>query len=105
MSELQAYYDTFRTGCWATEDAEECPCHGGGWALSDVDTWHKCPTHYCGQALPEAADCLEDFEAEDYRSRLEWAVEHGYASFTHEEAARRAPAQSTMDPDGDEVPF
>lgn len=34
-------------------DEEECLCHGHGWALSDVDTWHTCPIHYKGQRHPE----------------------------------------------------
>lgn len=50
---LQAYYDDFRTGHWADPDASRCPCHGSGWALSDVDTWHECPCHYAGQQHPE----------------------------------------------------
>lgn len=53
MSELQSYYDAFSTGYWATPDASECECGGGGWALSDVDTWHKCPCHFWGQPHPE----------------------------------------------------
>ena len=53
MSELQSYYDAFKTGAWAHADASKCPCGGSGWALSDVDTWHECPVHYHGQAHPE----------------------------------------------------
>lgn len=50
---LQAYYDMFNSGCWATSNASDCPCHGHGWALSDVDTWHQCPVHFNGQRHPE----------------------------------------------------
>jgi len=50
---LQQYYDDFRQGWWADEDANKCLCHGSGWALSDVDTWHQCPIHYRGQPHPE----------------------------------------------------
>jgi hypothetical protein len=57
---LQDYYTMFNSGCWATSDAEECFCHGNGWALSDVDTWHKCPTHFAGQLHPEAHEGFED---------------------------------------------
>ncbi len=53
MSELQAYYDAFRTGYWADSDPERCRCHGSGWACSEVDTWHQCPIHYTGQPHPE----------------------------------------------------
>jgi len=35
---------------------EECRCNGGGWLLSDVDTWHKCGSHYAGQTHPEDYD-------------------------------------------------
>ena len=50
---LQAYYDAFCQGYWATDDPVHCPCRGNGWAASDVDTWHTCPIHYQGQAHPE----------------------------------------------------
>jgi len=53
MSELQTYYDNFRTGYWAHPDADRCPCRGRGWALSEVDTWHTCPIHYNGQPGPD----------------------------------------------------
>lgn len=49
---LQAYYDAFRQGHWATEKG--CLCRGSGWALSDLDTWHECPLHYEGQPHPDA---------------------------------------------------
>jgi len=111
MSELQAYYDAFRTGYWATENEGECPCHGSGWALSEVDTWHKCPVHFRGQLSPEASDGLpfEALEEAYLLSRSEWAVQRGLASFTHEEAARRAPATvpapAVPVSDDDEIPF
>lgn len=110
MSELQAYYDTFRTGYWATENEGECLCHGRGWALSDVDTWHKCPVHFRGQLGPEAADgdmSIEEYMEADLLSRSEWAVTRGLASFTREEAARRAPATTPAPApvDDDEIPF
>jgi hypothetical protein len=50
---LQAYYNAFKRGDWATQDPNACPCRGNGWALSDVDTWHECPIHYTGQRHPE----------------------------------------------------
>ena len=59
---LQQYYDNFATGYWATEDARVCPCHGHGWALSEVDTWHKCRVHFSGQPHPEYP---EDVTEED----------------------------------------
>lgn len=27
-------------------DVNECVCSGGGWFLTDFDTWEKCPIHY-----------------------------------------------------------
>jgi len=59
ISEHQAHYDMMNTGCWAVRDAKECPCHGHGYALSEVDTWHKCPIHHAkGQHHPEdECDC------------------------------------------------
>jgi hypothetical protein len=54
MSELQLYYDSFKTGYWVDEDPEKCRCGGSGYALSEVDTWHECPEHYVpGQPHPE----------------------------------------------------
>ena len=61
MSELQQYFDAFRTGYWVKESAEECPCRGSGWALSEVDTWHKCYVHFDGQRSPEDAE-FDGFE-------------------------------------------
>jgi hypothetical protein len=66
-SELQSYYDNFRTGYWASLEESECPCHGGGWALSDVDTWHQCPIHYTGQAHPESEEWDDSPEAQAER--------------------------------------
>lgn len=60
MSELQQYFESFSTGNWAVLDAAKCRCHGNGWALSEVDTWHTCPVHYTGQRHPE-----DDGEAAD----------------------------------------
>jgi len=53
MSELSNYYHDFCSGHWARTDASECRCRGNGWALSEVDTWHRCPVHYNGQPHPE----------------------------------------------------
>lgn len=54
---LQGYYDNFRSGYWADSDPSKCACHGHGYALSEVDTWHECPIHHVkGQLHPED-DC------------------------------------------------
>jgi hypothetical protein len=67
MSDLQLYYDYFRTGYWADPDPQQCLCRGRGWALSDVDTWHKCPCHYKGQLHPE--EYIEDPKEWDRANR------------------------------------
>jgi hypothetical protein len=93
MSELQLYYDNFRAGWWASENEDECACHGKGWALSEVDTWHKCPVHFHGQPSPEDCDGFESAEEyETYRDicLVTWAVEHGLAEYTPAETSRRA---------------
>lgn len=61
MSELQHYYDVFcMGGLWRREDADECGCRGCGWFISDVDTVHKCNTHYDGQPHPEDPEIHEE---------------------------------------------
>jgi len=87
MSELQAYYDAFRTGYWAHPDADRCPCHGSGWALSEVDTWHKCPIHYNGQAHPE------DYEFEAPAGEVEDTI------------PSPPPAPASEAPTDDDIPF
>lgn len=52
-NEYQAHYYDFQTGYWADEDPEKCWCHGSGWALSQVDTWHRCPFHGADARHPE----------------------------------------------------
>ncbi len=69
MSELQQYYDDFRSGYWADPDPEICDCRGSGYALSEVDTWHECPIHYNGQIHPESYPDSEE-EWEDNRQAL-----------------------------------
>lgn len=72
-SEHQAYYEAFRTGYWAADDPSDCRCHGSGWALSEVDTWHECPVHYKGQRHPEDYD----YEADEPRAYVVSAVLNG----------------------------
>ena len=36
--------------------AEDCKCGGGGWMLSEIDVWDKCPDHHEGQRHPEDRD-------------------------------------------------
>lgn len=67
---LQAYFNEFSQGYWADPDPKQCGCRGTGYALSDLDTWHKCPYHatpttrhpeddYGDEERREAAQCLE----------------------------------------------
>jgi hypothetical protein len=53
MSEYQQYYEAFSVGYWSDPDPAHCGCRGGGWALSEVDTWHRCPQHGAGVPHPE----------------------------------------------------
>ena len=75
MSELQQYYDAFASGVFARKDSGKCRCRGGGWALSEVDTLHKCPEHYAGQPHPEDFDCADDTPAADTDLRMVEAIE------------------------------
>jgi len=69
MSELQTYYDAFKTAYWADEDAAVCRCKGSGWVLSEVDTFHECPVHYDGQPNNESSE--EECEAYELRKARE----------------------------------
>jgi hypothetical protein len=53
MGDLQQCYEAAERGMFADEDPAQCGCHGRGWFNSEVDTWHQCPVHYCGQRHPE----------------------------------------------------
>ena len=39
----------------AHPDEELCGCHGRGWMLSPLDTWHECPCHR-GREHPETEE-------------------------------------------------
>lgn len=53
MNEYTQYLNDFQSGYWTNDDPKLCRCHGSGWALSELDTWHCCPVHYSGQSHPE----------------------------------------------------
>lgn len=64
MSEYSQYYADSCAGSFASLDADECGCHGHGYFLSEVDTWHRCPVHYvAGQGHPLDSE-VEGWEAE-----------------------------------------
>jgi len=62
-NQLAEEYRWMNTGAWAMPKPEDCPCHGSGWCLSDLDTWHRCPVHVGG---------LHPDEWEVYMDALEW---------------------------------
>lgn len=43
---LQTYYNEvcLNSSTWAHPNRTKCSCRGGWW-LSELDTWHKCPYH------------------------------------------------------------
>lgn len=45
MSEQASYIELFELFAF-DEDAAKCRCRGSGWALSELDTWHKCRIHW-----------------------------------------------------------
>jgi len=61
---LQNYYDNFcvEVSMLAHHDPEVCLCKGGGWVLSDVDTWHECPCH---KEKPHPESEYDETPAED----------------------------------------
>lgn len=62
-NELEGHYRNCEAGYFAQPDASQCGCGGSGYYLSQLDTWHKCPTHFVpGQAHPE--DENREYEAE-----------------------------------------
>ena len=61
MSLQQVYEEACCTSTWSDPDPALCGCHGCGWFLSDVDTWHLCPRHNDGQPPSDAPE--EDWEA------------------------------------------
>lgn len=42
-----------------------CKCNGGGWVLSNLDQWHRCPIH--GAGLPHPEDEVLDAAEEELR--------------------------------------
>lgn len=54
---LQSLYNELESGGWSDINPFICECKGSGWLLSDLDTWHKCNTHY-SKNIP----CREDFD-------------------------------------------
>jgi hypothetical protein len=80
-----AEVEAIRTGQLSHPNAAKCGCRGGGWFLTDFDTWEECPDHR-GRPHPE-----------DYRGEP-WL-------YIDIENADGSPYDGviTYDPDGDRV--
>ena len=53
---------------WAETNPASCPCRGGGWLLSDFDTFHRCGLH--GAGVPHPEDEWADFDHSAHYSGL-----------------------------------
>ena len=64
MSDAQTYFNEIcrNSTTWSDTDPDLCGCRGGGWWLSQLDTWHKCPNHAPDAPHPE---CDYGYEDED----------------------------------------
>ena len=57
----QDYYDTVtELYSHCDPDPDRCACGGGGWLLSDYDTWHPCS--FAGHAGPHPEDWEQEQE-------------------------------------------
>lgn len=73
MSNFHDYIDAFRA-FMLNPEADKCKCHGSGWALTDFDTWEKCPFHYKNHKdtphpeddMPDMPSCTECWDGENY---------------------------------------
>jgi hypothetical protein len=74
-------YRDLESGCWAEVNPFTCECRGG-WLLSDLDTWHRCPIH--GVGVPHPEDEHTKFDREAHRLNL---ARKAYVTFR--EVARR----------------
>lgn len=73
QSEAQMHTQAIEAGWSSTEDPETCGCHGGGWILSQLDTFHKCPIHFADQRHPE--DDSEDDKPKSGYAPVEYVGE------------------------------
>lgn len=68
MSEQIRYIEAFEMFAF-DPDVNRCRCRGSGWALSDLDSWHRCHYHYTNQRHPEddgTPHCIECMDGENY---------------------------------------
>ena len=89
--------DAVELGHWAYPDAAHCACSGGGWVLSNWDTWHCCPYHGKGVPHPETESPSDDELLAEARARYqryrEWAADHGLTRAAFDAACRAAVAK------------
>jgi len=90
-SEASQYYDHFSTriqgGAFSNEDASLCDCHGCGWILSQLDTWHECPCHP-GKPHPEDAYDEAEYLWDDCSAHVTAWADHYYEAKKAAEAAQ-----------------
>jgi len=70
---MQHEYNELERGMWAEVNPSKCPCRGGGWLNSDLDTWHKCRFHGGNVPHPEYdrdGDRLSEAEARAHHLRI-----------------------------------
>ena len=70
MNAMREEFRYLESGQWAEEDPKECPCNGSGWLLSDLDTWHRCPTHGKGKPCPDDDHPEPEFDVEMEKVKL-----------------------------------
>lgn len=112
MSEFSRYLESFELLAF-DPDVTRCKCRGNGWALSELDTWHKCRYHYKGQPHPEddgVPYCPECMDGENYPPdqcpRCGPAIREQLAQEWHDMPEPPPPPDFTDDPEpDDEIPF
>ncbi len=85
MNQMEHDYAQLQTGAWALNSPRLCPCRGGGWFLSDLDTYHCCPIHGAGAPNPEYDG--ERYDGEDYGDYADWALQRDkrvYLALAHQ---------------------
>ncbi len=71
MEERYSYAEAFEMFAF-DPDVSKCLCKGSGWALSDRDSWHRCPEHWTKESRhpedegPDFPQCTECWDGADY---------------------------------------
>lgn len=69
----EAYAEEIRRGVWADPNPNRCGCRGGGWWVSDFDSWHRCPFHGDGVPTPECdypEEARDDYDRGAHERRI-----------------------------------